>query len=77
MSKHHFVAHLTGKAAAKVYRNLADQTDKSGNGIRIIAWRRLCIIFETSKQPKRLLATDREVPVETLLGTVTPEKREP
>ncbi|MGR6521857.1 hypothetical protein ACU5JM_09515 [Rhodococcus erythropolis] len=74
MSRHHLIAHLSGKATATLYRNLANQTDKSGNGIRIFGWRKLAIIIETSKQPKRLLAVDREIPAGDLFGTKPSEE---
>lgn len=68
MSKHHLMAHLTSKATASLFRSLAWQAEQSGGGIRIVAWRRVAIILETSKQPKRVLAVDREIPAGDLFG---------
>ena len=50
MSRHHLIARLGNNEAAALFRGLADQLDKSGNGVRILAWRRFAIIFESSKQ---------------------------
>lgn len=53
MSRHHLIARLGNNEAAALFRGLADQLDKSGNGVRILAWRRFAIIFESSKQQNR------------------------
>lgn len=73
MSRHHLMAHLTSKATASLFRSLARQAEKSGGGIRILAWRRVAIIIETSKQPKHLLAVDREIPAGDLFTRQPPK----
>ena len=63
------MAHLTSNATASLFRSLAWQAETSGGGIRILAWRRVAFIIETRKQPKRLLAVDRQIPVDEVFDT--------
>jgi len=60
------VAHLTSKATIELLRRSADRMKTSGYGARIFAWRKVVIIIETRKEPKRLLPIDGQVPWEEL-----------
>ncbi|AVO25032.1 hypothetical protein KHQ84_gp100 [Rhodococcus phage Finch] len=48
-TRRHLIARLTSKQAAHIYRDLADQHDRVGSGVRLFAWRRFLVAFETKK----------------------------
>lgn len=68
MSRPTFV-HLTPTAAAEMLRRAADGLSREGFGARIFAWRRVSVIGETNKPPRRLLPIDRQVSVEDRSGS--------
>lgn len=64
MTRHHRFAHLDTDTTASLFRSLADQTEKGGHGVRILAWRRFAIILRTNRPPNGPAAVDVAAPVE-------------